>query len=236
MNKIVVLNQKTYMNLDEFKEYIKVFKDKVRTDIDVVFCPSSIYLPYCSGRYNFSLGSQNLSYIDVTGEVTSEQLKSMNVRYSIIGHGERRVCLNESFYDINKKIISSLNNGIIPIICLGETKEEYNMKKTQDVIVKQMKAYLKDVEVMDDLIFAYEPIWAINTGVNISLSFIDEIVNLIKNIIYKKYGKNVKVLYGGSINEKNIDILKESKYIDGFMIGKLSSSVTDTLNILNKLD
>ena len=105
MNKIVVLNQKTYMNLDDFKDYIKVFKDKVRTDIDVIFCPSSIYLPYCSGKYSFSLGSQNLSYMDVTGEVTAEQLKSMNVRYSIIGHGERRVCLNESLNDINKKII-----------------------------------------------------------------------------------------------------------------------------------
>ena len=236
MNKIVVLNQKTYMNLDDFKDYIKVFKDKVRTDIDVIFCPSSIYLPYCSGKYSFSLGSQNISYMDVTGEVTAEQLKSMNVRYSIIGHGERRVCLNESLNDINKKIISALDNGITPIICLGETKEEYSMKKTQDVIVKQIKAYLKDVDVMDDLVFAYEPIWAINTGVSISSSFIDEIVMLIKSIIYKKYGKDVKVLYGGSVNDENIISLKKSKYIDGFMIGKSSTNVDETLNILNNLD
>ena len=89
---------------------------------------------------------------------------------------------------------------------------------------------------MDDLVFAYEPIWAINTGVSISLSFIDEIVMLIKSIIYKKYGKDVKVLYGGSVNDENIISLKKSKYIDGFMIGKSSTNVDETLNILNNLD
>ena len=85
MKKIVILNHKAYMEYEDVIDYIKEIKDKIRTDIEVVMCPSTIFIPYFNGKYNFSLGSQNISFKNITGEVTAKELKSLNVKYAIIG-------------------------------------------------------------------------------------------------------------------------------------------------------
>ena len=151
MNKIIVLNQKSYMEYNEVLNFINEIKDNIRRDLDVIICPSSIYLPYYKGKYDFKLGSQNVYIKNITGEYTSKSLKSMGVNYVIIGHFERKYYLNEDSNLINLKIKDAINNNLIPIVCLGETKEEKELLRTGDVLIRQLKEYFKDVDVKEDI-------------------------------------------------------------------------------------
>ena len=141
MNKIIVLNQKSYMEYNEVLNFINEIKDNIRRDLDVIICPSSIYLPYYKGKYDFKLGSQNVYIKNITGEYTSKSLKLMGVNYVIIGHFERKYYLNEDSNLINLKIKDAINNNLIPIVCLGETKEEKELLRTGDVLIRQLKEY-----------------------------------------------------------------------------------------------
>lgn len=233
MKKIVILNHKTYMEYEDVLEYIKNVKDKIRTDMEIVMCPSSIFIPYFSGKYNFSLGSQNISKKDITGEVTAKQLKSLNVKYAIIGHNERILYLNEKSKLINEKINEAVNNNIIPIICVGETKEEYLRKKTGEVIIKQLREYLKDIDYCSNFIIAYEQNYSLDNGKIKSNAEIEEITSLIKNVIIKTYNINPIVVYGGKISLSNIKELNKIKGIDGYLIGKESVNSNNIIKILD---
>ncbi len=236
MNKIVVLNQKNAMEYEDIADYIKNIKDNIRTDLDVILCSSDIFIPYYKGRYAFKLGSQNICFDTVTGEVTGNQLKSVGVSYVIVGHSERKRYLGETNQIINKKIKECLNNVLIPIVCVGETKEEKDRKKTGEVIVKQLKDYFFGVDISRDIIIAYEPVWSIGTGKIPTNEKIIEVVNAIKNIMFKTYNVNIPVIYGGSINKSNIKEISKIKELDGFLIGKASSNYKETVEILNLVD
>lgn len=235
MKKMVVLNHKLYMNYDDVKEYIREVKDHIRMDIDVVMCPSSIFIPYFKGRYNFYLGTQNLSGTVATGEVSGLQLKSLDVRYALVGHSERKINLKETNKMINTNIKEALKYNIIPIVCLGETKEEHERKKTAEVIIKQLKDYFFDVEVLADVVLAYEPIWAIGSNMVPKNKEIEEIVQLIKDVMFKKFNVNIRVLYGGSVNLKTIDKLNEIVNIDGYLLGRVSTDTKALLMIMDKM-
>ena len=231
MNKIIVLNQKSYMEYNEVLDFINNIKDNIRRDLDVIICPSSIYLPYYKGKYDFKLGIKN-----ITGEYTSKSLKSMGVNYVLVGHFERKQYLHESNELINLKIKDAINNNIIPIVCLGETKEEKELLKTGDVLIKQLKEYFKDVDVKEDIVIAYEPGYSIGTSILPSTSELEEVIKLIKDNIFRKYNCNIKVLYGGSVDELNIEKLNKIKDLDGYLIGKNSSSSTKIIQIMDKID
>ena len=118
MNKIIVLNQKSYMEYNEVLNFINEIKDNIRRDLDVIICPSSIYLPYYKGKYDFKLGSQNVYIKNITGEYTSKSLKSMGVNYVIIGHFERKYYLNEDFENLPSSIQRELQ-----IMCVLYTED-----------------------------------------------------------------------------------------------------------------
>ena len=233
MGRLVILNNKSSFEIEEAKEYIKTIKNNLRTDLEVVVMPSMCYLPLFYGRYSFSLGSQNVGYINSTGEVLPNQLKSMNVKYSLVGHSDRRIYYNENYNIINRKVKALLDNNIKPIICVGETLEEKSMRKTQEVLVKQLKLALNGIEIDQDIIIAYEPIWAIGSGKTPTVSEIKEAVTLIKYILFKRSNKNIKVLYGGSITKSNIAKFSNIEEIDGFLIGGSSVKYPDIIDILN---
>lgn len=233
MDKIVVLNQKKALLCEDVLAYVKAIKDSIRQDLQVILCPSSIYLPYFKGKYDFKLGAQDVCFDSLTGEVTGAQLKSVGVKYVIVGHSERKKQLNETDKIINLKIKECLKNNLIPIVCVGETKEENERKKTAEVIVKQLKDYFSGVKFGRDIIIAYEPIWAIGTGNIPTSDEIADIVSTIKNIILKTYNLNITVLYGGSINVSNIDNFNDIKELDGYFLGRVSSSAEQTLQILD---
>ncbi len=236
--KKIVLNHKMNLIKDEVQKYIMEIKEILPKDYEFIICPSSIYLPYFEGKYDFKLGAQNMGYDEkgnYTGENSGYQLKSLNVSYVIIGHSERRIHFKEDNEMINKKLKDAIYYGLTPILCIGETLEERTLYKTSKVLLKQIKDAFKDLDITEDIIIAYEPIWAIGSNNPASIEIIEETLNLIKEIVIKFYGVNIKVIYGGSVAEDNIKLILKSRIVDGILIGSASSNIDKVKKILNKI-
>ena len=230
---IVMLNNKCNLNKEEFLNYLEDLKT-IRTEEDLIVCPSTINLSMYDNSI-FPLGAQNVSkYITGphTGEISSKQLKSYGVKYCIVGHSERRQEQNESNKDTNEKIKMLLNEGITPVLCVGETKEERDNNTYKELITKEINDAIKDLneEEQESIIVAYEPIYSIGTGIIPKNNEIEEIFKLIKEILPTN-----KILYGGSANENNIDKLKQKKEIDGYLLVGLSLNITKLKDFLSKL-
>lgn len=223
---LVVLNNKCNFNLDEYLDYqnkLKSFNFKN----DIVLCPSSIYLSNFELE-NVFLGSQNVSPFNdgaYTGEVSARQLKSLNVKYCLVGHSERRVYFKENNEIMKNKIEQLLENEIIPIYCVGELEKNSDNNELD----KELKI-LKEIHNNEKIIIAYEPLWAIGTGIQPNINELEKIIKLIK----EKFPNN-KVLYGGSVNEDSIVNLK-SELIDGYLLGGVSLHPDRISMLLSKLD
>lgn len=231
---IIALNNKCNLNRKEFKEYYKELL-KIKTKSKLILCPTFLNIGLAYSE-KVLLGSQNVSREKegaFTGEISAEQLKNYGVKYSIVGHSERREYQREGFDDINKKIKRLLDNNIVPILCVGETLEERKENQVEEVLNAELLSAIKGLDAKDKskIIVAYEPIWSIGTGKIPTLEEIEEVFTFIK----KKFPKN-KVLYGGSANEKNIDELKTLKIIDGYLLGGLSLKPKELQEFLNKLE
>lgn len=234
-NKIIVGNIKMNMKFGEIANYINIFKDI--DSKNVVVCPSYIYIPYFL-NYNFEVGSQNVcGYEDggYTGEVSAKQLSSIGVKYTIIGHSERRIKLNETDSDINKKIKSAIKANLKVILCVGETLEELNLLKKDRVLKKQIRDALVGIEDLSNIIIAYEPVWSIGTNKIPNKDEIIKTILYIKQLVFDLYKEKVKVIYGGSVNEKNIVDLNKIEQLDGFLIGSASINPIHFTQIINKI-
>lgn len=237
MSKIVIGNQKMYMNKEDVLAFVNMLKETNMDNKEVIVCPTYPFLEY----YNdvVPVGAQNVSINDngaYTGEVSALQLKSLNIPYCIVGHSERREYNKETDDEINKKVIKLLDNGITPILCIGEKLEERQNKLTETVIKNELTGDLNNLspELVEKIIIAYEPIWAIGTGLTPTLEEIDESMKFIKDYITTTYNvPKVTVLYGGSVSDKNIDELNTVESIDGYLIGGASSKPTAFQYIIN---
>mgnify|MGYP002577092399 FL=1 len=234
MKKTVVLNHKTYLTLNEAKNYGIDINDYIRNDQEVIVCPSNIYIPYFTGKYNFKIGSQDISYLEITGETTGKMLKSNDIKYALVGHNERKNNLNETNKEINKKIKEAQKYNITPIAILGETYYENELKKTGEIITKTLKEYLKDTN--ENIIIGYEPNYTFEKSQIPTKEHIEEIANLIKQITTRKYNKNIKVLYGGNVSKNNIESLEQIKNLDGYLIGRESIKIKDIKQIFDKME
>lgn len=234
MKKTVVLNHKTYLTLNEAKNYGIDINDYIRNDQEVIVCPSNIYIPYFTGKYNFKLGSQDISYLEITGETTGKMLKSNDIKYTLVGHNERKNNLNETNKEINKKIKEAQKYNITPIAILGETYYENELRKTGEIITKTLKEYLKDTN--ENIIIGYEPNYTFEKSQIPTKEHIEEIVNLIKQITTRKYNKNIKVLYGGNVSKDNIELLEQIKNLDGYLIGRECIKIKDIKQIFDKME
>lgn len=231
---IIALNNKSNLNKKEFKEYYKKLLT-IKTKMKLILCPTFLNIGLV---YNdkILLGSQNVSKNDngaFTGEISASQLHDYGVKYTIVGHSERREYQRETYEEINKKIRKLIDNNITPILCVGETLEERKSNQFKQVLDAELLSAIKglDSKSKSKIIVAYEPIWSIGTGVIPKLDEIDEVFSYIK----KKFPNN-KVLYGGSANEKNIDELKKSKLIDGYLLGGLSLKPKELKEFIDKLE
>ena len=203
----------------------------------LVVCPTSIYVPYFL-KHDYQVGMQNLFYEDeglYTGEISPKQAFSIGVNYVIIGHSNRRSTFNESDSDINKKVKKCLENGLKVVLCIGETLEERNMMKTSRVLKRQLMSDLRGIDNLDNVYIAYEPIWAIGSGKTPSNQDIKEVTKYIKEIVFElnKYD-DVKVLYGGSIDENNIELITRIPNICGVLVGNTSVDVEKLLTIVER--
>lgn len=237
--KLVVGNQKTYINREDVLNFIE--KTKTGTCNNVIICPSYIYLDMFLDKSKYLVGAQNVSEKGngaSTGEISAEQLNSLGVSYCIVGHSERRDEQNETNEMIYNKLMRLLENDIIPIMCVGEHLDEKARNVTKDIIGKEiMDVFNKlDEDKMEKIIIAYEPIWSIGTGKIPTNNEIEDVTNYIKDLIQDKYGQRVIVLYGGSVNSKNIDTLNQIDAVDGYLIGGASTKPDEFLYIMEKCE
>lgn len=223
MEKIVVANLKMNLNEIEISKYVKEIDNFKEENIDLYIAPSFIYLDkFISKKYH--LTAQNVSSDkngSFTGEVSSSQLKSIKVDSVIIGHSERRNLFLEDYKIINKKVKNALKENLKVILCIGE-KEENDLSN----MFEELRKDLKDID-LNNIIIAYEPEYSIGKGVSASLSHIKNVYNRIK----KEY--NTKIIYGGSVTEKNI--VEICNITDGVMIGKSSLNASNLLNMIKKI-
>ncbi|WP_440936586.1 triose-phosphate isomerase [Candidatus Pelagibacter sp.] len=223
-------------SLNTLNRVVKFFKNfKKRKSLKIIYCPPSTLIGPMSKKLrgsNIEVGAQNCHEQDVygafTGSVNSSMLKSVGAKYIIIGHSENRQS-GETDKLINLKIKSALKSGLNVIFCIGETLKAKRKKITKSVLNKQIKAGLKNIKNYKKIIIAYEPVWSIGTGI------IPKSDDLFKTISFiKKEKKNYKVLYGGSVNPKNINQLKSINNIDGYLIGGASQDPKKFIDIIKK--
>lgn len=246
-NKIVIANWKMKLSLTETADLTKKMKDKFK-DFDkkeIVICPNLISLLEV-GRIlkgsSIKLGSQNVFWEErgaYTGEVSSSMLEEAGCQYAIVGHSERRKYLLENYSMIHQKLKSVINNDMLtPIICIGEDAEERKTDRRDFVLVDQLQQALGGINLMGDqqIIIAYEPIWAIGSGVAIEPQEAEYAHKIIKLALNDMLGmrvvkSNIRIIYGGSISSKNVKEFKDLEGVDGLLVGGASLEVEEFYKI-----
>ena len=233
MKKIIVFNHKMSLLYDDLYTYIER-TNNIDTDNDIIICPSNIYLEAFVNNSQWSISAQNMHYDTEelhTGEVSSNQLKSLGIEYTMVGHYERVREFKESANIINQKLIASLDSNIFPILCFGENIDE----DYREVLPKLLDSYLKDIANIDFIIFAYEPIYAIGTGTLPNVSKIKEVTSFISKYLEDKYKKKPTLLYGGSLDSGNISDVINIDTINGVVVGNISSDIKEVEKIIKNI-
>jgi len=240
--KYVVANWKSYIT--DHKKAKDLFEAtheaSEMSDCQVVVCPPFPYLPDVKHDWDMEIGAQDVFWEEegaYTGEVTIKMLKNQKVNYVILGHSERRRYLGETDELINKKVQAALKAGLKVILCVGE-KERKDMRVIPSIVSDQIKADLKDVPKtkIKNVIVAYEPIWAIGSGEADTPEDAHQASLYIRKTISKMYhakaGVNIKVLYGGSVNSKNVKEFVTCHGIDGVLVGGASSKADEFVKMI----
>jgi len=224
------------------KDLIPLVKD---AKCDVVVCTPAVCFaavkPVIEGT-NIKLGAQNVHFKAsgaYTGELSADMLKACGVEYAIIGHSERRQYFGETDETVNKRAVAAIRAGITPIICVGERKEQRENGYTDDLVAYQTLTALTGMtpDEVKKVVIAYEPVWAIGTGLTATDEQANETIGVIRAAIARKYGKRVadrvRIQYGGSMNPKNASGLMAQPEIDGGLIGGASLKAEDFSKVVN---
>ena len=241
--KVIAGNWKMNMLPNETIEYIENFSKLVKdTKNEVILC-----VPYTDLFYslltvqetNIHIGAQNMHWEEngaYTGEVAPEMLKCINVEYVIIGHSERRQYFNETDETVNKKIKSALRHELKPIVCVGETLEERESGSAEEVVTMQISKALEGltIENLQNIIIAYEPIWAIGTGKTATSEDANNMCKIIREKIKQQFqSEDITILYGGSVKSANAKELFTMSDIDGGLVGGASLKADEFSKIVN---
>lgn len=232
MKKIIVCNHKMYLTKDESKMLKKNLDTFDTSNVDLIICPNYLNYDVFSG---YKLGSQDAFYEDrgsFTGEVSAYDLSLIGISYSLVGHSERRKYDSNDI--INLKLKAILRNSMVPILCVGETKLDRELRRTPEVIKKQLDVALKNVslEGSQQIFIAYEPEYLIGGKSTLTKKEIDDTMTYIKKIIDYKNIKNYKLLYGGAVTSNNINDINSEK-LDGYLIGSASIDEKELKKIIN---
>jgi len=225
-------NLSTVNTLNKVITFAKKFK---KNKFKLIYCPPATLICPLVNKLKFTsieVGGQNChesqSYGANTGQVNSKMLKDVGAKCVILGHSENRH-LGESDHLINLKIKSSIKAGLKVIFCVGETLGQKNKKITKKVLLNQISKGLNKVDNKKNILIAYEPVWAIGSGLIPKRSELFETIKYIKSKV-----KGAKVLYGGSVNNMNINDLKKINNVDGFLIGGASQVSNNFIDIIKK--
>ncbi len=231
MKKYLIANWKCNLTKSELLTYFKAF-ETLKTDITLSFAIPTIFLMKAKELTSLPILAQDMEafkYGSHTGRTSYEHLLDNHIDGVILGHSEQRVFNDNTNEIINEKVKVALNQHLKVYLCCGESLDVYEQGDTKAFIKNQLDIALKDVDLTqykDQLVIAYEPIWAIGTGKIPTNEIIDEIAQYIKDTYH------VDVLYGGSVNENNIKTLKTIKSINGFLIGSASINPQTFLEII----
>ena len=228
------------------REFIEELKPKILPhDCEVVICAPFTTIPAlkkAAKGTNIKIGAQNVHFAKsgaYTGEISVDMLKEIKAEYVIIGHSERRQYFNETDETVNLRTKAAVAGGLKVIVCVGETLEERENGKTNEVLLRQITLGLKDLEKSDfkKIVVAYEPVWAIGTGKTATSKDADETIAYIRKIIGKQFSKpvsnNLRIQYGGSMNVKNVKELMSMENIDGGLIGGASLVAEDFAKLID---
>ena len=244
-NKILfIANWKMFGDLNSVKSIqsvINLSKKKNYKNAKIIYCPPYTLLNNFvirTRKTNLDVGAQNCHYEintgPFTGSISSTMIKKLGAKYVIIGHSENR-SNGETNNLINKKIHSAILNNLNVIFCIGENLFEKKNKKTNKILKRQIDLGLKKIKKIDKIIFAYEPVWSIGTGKILTNKELTKQVIIIKKIIKNKFkNQKTKIIYGGSVNNQNINNLKQIKEINGFLIGGASQNSKKFIDIIKK--
>ena len=224
---------KSLNSLNKVKKFYKIFKkDK---SIKIIYCPPATLLYSFVDKLkntNIDIGAQNshenLNYGAFTGSINSKMIKDIGAKYVILGHSENRQS-GETDKLINLKIKSALKSKLKVILCIGETYKERRKKITNQILKRQIQLGLKGINKKKNILIAYEPVWSIGTGLIPKKSDLNKTIEFVK-----KKTKKLKILYGGSVNPKNMTELKSINNIDGFLIGGASQDSKKFIDIIKK--
>ncbi|MEZ4903562.1 MAG: triose-phosphate isomerase [Spirosomataceae bacterium] len=247
--KIVAGNWKMNKTIEEAiiltSEVANMVRDEVRGDVEVILCTPYIYLPllqkYIDGIGRISLSAQNCHQKPsgaYTGEISAGMLAALHIPYTLIGHSERRQYFGETDELLAEKVKLALANGIKPIFCCGELLEQRQNEDFISIVKAQITTALFDLSVEDfrNIVIAYEPVWAIGTGLTASSAQAQEMHAALRAHIATQYGEQVAddttILYGGSCNEKNAAELFACSDVDGGLIGGASLKSREFTNII----
>ncbi len=239
VRKIVIAgNWKMYKTQAEALDFWQVFMpelDKTPAERNVVLCVPFTNLDLLSKKIQGSpvqLGAQNVHWESegaYTGEISASMLKEIGVRYVIIGHSERRQYFGETDETVNQRLKAAQQFGLLPILCVGETKQQPDAEETETHIYSQLDRDLVDVD-QSALVIAYEPIWAIGTGDTCEVSEANRVIGLIRS---RLSNQDVPIQYGGSVKPNNIDAIMAQPEIDGVLVGGASLEPGSFARIVN---
>lgn len=239
MKKIVIANLKSNLLKSDIINYIDEINNYSFDNLDLIFCPSNIYLSnFING--GLKTGSQDVSVFNMgsyTGEVNAEQLSSIGVEYSIVGHSERRKYFDDDNY-LARKLANLIRLDITPILCIGESLEDRKSGNVKKVLEKQLDDAFIEINNIDinKIIVAYEPIWAIGTNKVPTSKEIEEVVDHIEEYVYSKYDASVTIIYGGSVNLDNIIDINNTSNLKGYLVGGASVDPKYYIELLKKID
>ena len=244
-NKILfIANWKMFGDLKSVKSIesiINLSKKKKYKKAKIIYCPPYTLLNNFvikTNKSNIDVGAQNchqeINTGPFTGSISANMIKKIGAKYIIIGHSENRL-EGETNQQINKKIYNAISNNLNVIFCIGENLIQKKKNLTNRILKKQINSGLKNIKKISKIIFAYEPVWSIGTGKVLTNNELKKQIITIKNIISNKFKKQKnKIIYGGSVNNKNIKNLKKIKEINGFLIGGASQNSKKFIDIIQK--
>jgi triosephosphate isomerase len=218
---------------EEAKNVFSAIKTGTKgTGAEVVICPPFVYLPLLKG---LARGAQNVSHEEkgaFTGEVSAGMLSNLKIKYAIIGHSERRKYFGETDEIINKKIKKTLGSGLKVIFCIGETAEERDAGKKNQVLERQIKEGLAGIDDIRNINVAYEPVWAIGTGNNCSVEETKKSIDFIRQFVKSK----TRILYGGSVKSDNSGDYIKKAGANGLLVGGASLNAEEFIKIVKSAE
>ena len=238
------MNTDSHTSVELVKRIASGFVKTAGQSVTVAVCPPFVYLQSVAKALSSSgiaVGAQDIYFEPkgaFTGEISASMLKDVGCLYCLCGHSERRHVIGETDELINKKVAAAITGGILPILCVGELLEEREASQTNEVVTRQVKEGLAglNAEKMQAVTIAYEPVWAIGTGLTATPEQAQEVHEFIRKLIGQMYDEEIageiRILYGGSVKPDNAAELMSQKDIDGSLVGGASMKADDFLAII----